>query len=350
MAIFSKINKQTRRFTAICSFSNASRKTFPVKTFSSEGGKLIFYSTSRELVDFKLNPWFVTGFTDAEGCFLVSIVRSNKTKVGWRVQIMFKIGLHRKDKAILEYLQIYFGVGNIHKQGSELFQFCVWSVEDLKVIVNHFDKYPLITQKLADYELFKQALHLISLNDHLTMEGLSKIVNIKASMNLGLSDNLKIAFNTVTPVKRISVLEAKIKDPNWLTGFVEGDGCYMIKIRKSSSHRIGFQVELEFKITQHARDEQLMKYLINYLGCGYVIKSNKLAYDYRVSKFLDLIDKIIPFFSQYPLIGTKLKDLLDFMEVASLIQKKAHLTEEGLDKIGKIKAGMNKGREFSGKT
>jgi hypothetical protein len=41
----------------------------------------------------------------------------------------------------------------------------------------------------ADFILFKQVVNLMNNKAHLTLEGLKQIVNIKALMNLGLSDN-----------------------------------------------------------------------------------------------------------------------------------------------------------------
>ena len=49
-----------------------------------------------------MDPWFVTGFTDAEGSFILSIVRNKELKVGWRVQAIFEICLSQKDQALLE--------------------------------------------------------------------------------------------------------------------------------------------------------------------------------------------------------------------------------------------------------
>ena len=49
-----------------------------------------------------LNPNFVTGFIDAEGCFHVSIVENTSLKVGKSVRAMFQISLHQKDKVLLE--------------------------------------------------------------------------------------------------------------------------------------------------------------------------------------------------------------------------------------------------------
>jgi hypothetical protein len=117
----------------------------------------------------------------------------------------------------------------------------------------------------------------------------------------------------------------------------------MVTVRKSSTHRTGLRVELVFKLTQHLRDEKLMKSLIEYLDCGNVY-SDKEAVIFKVAKLSDIADKIIPFFVKYPIKGVKAKDFADFCLVAELMKNKVHLTEEGLSKIRLIKAGMNSKR------
>ena len=57
------------------------------------------------------------------------------------------------------------------------------------------------------------------------------------------------------------------------------------------------------------------------------------------------MDKVIPFFKKYPIIGVKALDFSDFCIVAELIKNKAHLTPKGLDEIRLIKLGMNKERK-----
>ena len=61
------------------------------------------------------------------------------------------------------------------------------------------DKYPLLTEKFADYQLFKQIFKLMFENRHLTSEGLNiqKILLMKNILNKGLSKKLKIAFPDV---------------------------------------------------------------------------------------------------------------------------------------------------------
>jgi hypothetical protein len=93
------------------------------------------------------------------------------------------------------------------------------------------DKYPLITQKQANFELFKQVVEMLSHKEHLTIEGIHKIIAIKASVNLGLAEELKAAFPNTIPVPRSIVEDQEIKDPNWLSGFVSAEGCFLIVIK-----------------------------------------------------------------------------------------------------------------------
>ncbi len=54
---------------------------------------------------------------------------------------------------------------------------------ELAIIIKHLDKYPLITKKRGDYELFKEAYELIRRQEHLNNEGILKIASLKASLN-----------------------------------------------------------------------------------------------------------------------------------------------------------------------
>ena len=86
--------------------------------------------------------------------------------------------------------------------------------KDLAILIDHLDNYPLITKKRADFELFKRVLELKNRQEHLTPEGLIKIISIKASMNKGLSEDLQTAFPNVIPVSRPIVDVTTIPDPN----------------------------------------------------------------------------------------------------------------------------------------
>jgi hypothetical protein len=101
---------------------------------------------------------------------------------------------------------------------------------------------------------------------------------------------------------------------------------------------------LVFKLTQHTKDEQLIRSLVDYLECGKVYVNGTMV-DYIVTKLTDITDKIVPLFQKYPIQGVKHLDYTDFVSVVELMKNRKHLTPEGLDQIRAIKAGMNKGRD-----
>ena len=75
------------------------------------------------------------------------------------------------------------------------------------------------TQKGADFYLFKQIIELINTKVHLTEIGLLQIINIRASMNLGLSNSQKVEFTNYKPVSRPIINNIEISNPNWIAGF-----------------------------------------------------------------------------------------------------------------------------------
>lgn len=142
----------------------------------------------------KLDPWFVTGFSDAEGSFGLYIYKNSDFKTGWRAYLIYSISLHEKDKDLLNQIQNFFGFGGIHKHGKESLKYRVNSLNDLQIVIDHFDKYPLQTKKLNDYKLFKLAFSLFKNKENLSIDGIEKLIAIKSSMNKGLNPQLNLAF------------------------------------------------------------------------------------------------------------------------------------------------------------
>lgn len=89
--------------------------------------------------------------------------------------------------------------------------------------------------------MWKQVVELMLNKEHLTIKGIHKIISIKASMNLGLSDEKFNYSNiTITPIKRPIINYKNISDPNWISGFVSGEGNFDVNIHKSNT-KIGFR-------------------------------------------------------------------------------------------------------------
>jgi hypothetical protein len=55
-----------------------------------------------------LSPFFISGLTDAEGSFTCIVKKSAAYRAGWRVEVVFQIGLHQKDLELLKLIQVFF--------------------------------------------------------------------------------------------------------------------------------------------------------------------------------------------------------------------------------------------------
>lgn len=139
------------------------------------------------------------------------------------------------------------------------------------------------------------------------------------------------------------VVIPKAIEPLWLAGFTSGEGSFMVRTLNSPGRMLDTKVQLEYNLTQHMRDEQLIRNIAEFFNCGSVYL-NRDTYVYRVLKLSDIVEKIIPFFQKYLVLGVKSQDFQDFIKVAELMKAKKHLTKQGVEQIKEIKAGMNSGR------
>lgn len=118
--------------------------------------------TSQRLVD----PWYVTGFVEAEGCFTYS-------RSGRRLALYFAIKLTGADAALLTAFQRFFeGAGRIYRvaprarptprsgftRTAAYYRVC--RRRELERIVSHFDSYPLRGVKAVSYGLWREMVVL----------------------------------------------------------------------------------------------------------------------------------------------------------------------------------------------
>ena len=316
------------------------------------------YSTNNTFS--KINPWFITGFSDAESSFVISIYRDENSKLKWRVTASFSIHIHIKDIELLEKIQIFFGVGKVRKNSHTTAIFRVDNIQELEVIISHFNKYPLISEKLSDFLIFKKCYSLILKKKHLTLDGLEQILSLRYNMNKGLKNRseFKEAFPNIVPIDRPQYEFKGIPDPFWISGFVSGDSTFSVSIEKSTN-KVGTRVRLIFGTCLHIRDNQILRGIANYFNIlneksGGSLTSNNVTeikdkYIFlstntsllQIKNLSDIESKIIPFFNQYPILGVKRLDFEDFKKIAELVKKKEHLSEEGIRNIRKIVEGMN---------
>jgi hypothetical protein len=132
-------------------------------------------------------------------------------------------------------------------------------------------------------------------------------------------------------------------DAQWIAGFVDGEGCFHVGINEHVEMTCGYQVLPEFTVVQHQRDVQILHALKSYFGCGVVRCNHGDRMAWRVRKLEHLLDVILPFFERHPLKTKKRMDFEKFRRIVIEMQRKRHLTVDGIEEIRRIAAQMNRG-------
>jgi hypothetical protein len=134
-----------------------------------------------------LDPWYVTGLTDGEGCFCVSFAIRAKLRTGLEVRPSFSLSLNENDLDLLRGLQAFFGCGWIREsRGDRTFKYEVRAIRDLTSgILPHFERFPLRGYKGRSCAGFCRVCRMVQQGHHLQSDSLREIVRIAYQMNLG---------------------------------------------------------------------------------------------------------------------------------------------------------------------
>ena len=120
----------------------------------------------------------------------------------------------------------------------------------------------------------------------------------------------------------------------YITGFVDGEGCFSVSFNKREKMKTGIEVRPSFSIGQNKKSLKVLQEIRNYFGCGAIRFSKKdQTYKYEVRSVSDLRKKIIPHFEKYPLKTIKTNDFHIFAYICDLIASSKHLNKEYLEEI-----------------
>lgn len=293
---------------------------------------LRFYST--KIVS--LDPWFITGFTDAEGSFNVSISKTN-SQLGWRVQCRYIIELHIKDLHLIEQIKSYFNsIGSIHiNKHRNTVTYSVVGLKDIfNVILPHFDKYSLQSSKNIDFIYWRKCVMIMYNNLHIEKSGFFEILSYKSIINKGLSQKYRDIFKDVKVLERPLFVPNDIKlSGNWISGFTSGDGSFYALLKNNS-------MELAYSFHLDLKDAIILHKITEYFGFGNV-SLTKNSVHLKVRNVKNLL-KIISHFDVYPLHGFKLFNYLIWKDLFSHLINKDYLDDTKLIAIKELISRLNK--------
>lgn len=166
------------------------------------------------------------------------ISKSNSTAIRWTVSPCFNITLHLRDIETLKAIQVFFnGVGGI-ATNNKLAHYRVRSRDELQVIIDHFQKYPLHTSKLTNFAIFVSIYNLINEKAHTKVTGFLKVAALANKLNKPLSDMLLTNLSKLGNLPNVTFENPTLNNnpklnPGWISGFIAGEGAFTYFTRTS---------------------------------------------------------------------------------------------------------------------
>ncbi len=131
--------------------------------------------------------------------------------------------------------------------------------------------------------------------------------------------------------------------PDYITGFVDGEGCFSVSIRPHPSAPHGWLIHPVFQVYQHKHNVEILEMIIKFLGCGTLVpkgpSSDVITLSVHSKK--DLVEKVIPFFDEHPFRSKKGEDYSKFREIVFRMRDKEHLDVSGFQELVTLAFQMN---------
>jgi LAGLIDADG endonuclease len=129
---------------------------------------------------------------------------------------------------------------------------------------------------------------------------------------------------------------------SYISGFVDGEGCFCVSFQPGDRHRFGWEVRPSFSVSQNAERAELLYVIQSKWGCGFIRpdRSDKTL-KFEVRNVENLVAQVLPHFRAYPLMSSKQTDFERFARICELVSEGEHLELEGLEQIVRIAMEMN---------
>jgi hypothetical protein len=126
-------------------------------------------------------------------------------------------------------------------------------------------------------------------------------------------------------------------------GFIDGEGSFSISIGKHKTLKRGFEVRPEFEIELRKDDQEILDRILITIGAGRIYDLSYERYGwyphakYKITSIWDMKEYLFPFLDAYPPQAKKGKSYRLFREIVLMLCKKEHLSDEGFNKIVKLR-------------
>lgn len=134
-------------------------------------------------VSVTLQDAWLSGFTDAEGCFNVSITSNARYSLGHVIKMRYL--LDQKDNSILLIVRDLFGFGKVtlRSKTNDVYRYTATGFKSMNDIISYFKVFPLLTKKALSFNKWLTIHNMVSNKLHLTKEGLDQVRALQKQIN-----------------------------------------------------------------------------------------------------------------------------------------------------------------------
>ena len=129
--------------------------------------------------------WYLAGFADGEGSFHVTFRPRNDYSMPWKVSLCFNVS--QRDRVILALFKKHLNCGTMRERPDGVWYFEVNNRTALvENVIPFFRKFGFLSsKKKRDFRKFRQLVKALEGDEHLTVDRIKRILEIRKEMNDG---------------------------------------------------------------------------------------------------------------------------------------------------------------------
>lgn len=130
--------------------------------------------------------------------------------------------------------------------------------------------------------------------------------------------------------------------PSYISGYVDGEGCFTVSISPRATLRVGWEVRPSLSVSQNGDRSEVLLAIQEYFRCGTLRPDRSdLTLKWETRRLSNLLSVVIPHFRDYPLQSGKRRDFELFAEICERMARREHRHAEGLREIVRMAGAMN---------
>lgn len=310
---------------------------------------------------YTFTPDWLSGFTQADGSFVVLFTKQKHGKMPYRPRPAFVLAQSNKEIEMIEFLHDYLQVGYVRKSLKSIYIVVDSKKDLLEKIIPHFDKHPVKAGKNKAYQTFREVVLSIDKGLHLRPDGFISILDTcyfmnstslrteqsKAAIILSikskygekntLEGSTSVLKESITGVTKITPLSI-----DYLTGLIDGDGSFGISFGRKKSNVIPF-----FTISADILDYDLLCEVKDFFGTGVVSKAADKEYaQYRVHSQKAIIEHILPSLELMQFNTNKRNTIGQCIQAWNIIYNGGIASKDNFTKVVNMLYNVNSGGKY----